>query len=123
MAVKELKIDGVVMPSPALEGVKISREKIWSDDSGRTTSGKFVGTIIGIKIKISISWPTLTTDQAAIIENAVSNTTAFHTIELYEMDGNKHTHTVYFSSPQYGLYSWAAGKEYVDGVSVDAIEQ
>lgn len=121
--IKDLKIDGIVMPCPALEGITISREKLWSDNTGRTTEGRMVGTIISIKTKISIRWPTLSTADAAKIEAVVSSTAAFHTITLTEMDGSEHTHTVYFSSPSYGIYSWREGMQWVTGISVDAIEQ
>ena len=73
ITVSDLYINGVKMPDPALEGVTISREKIWSENTGRTASGKMAGTIIGIKSKISIKWPVLTPAQVATIEGAVSD--------------------------------------------------
>ena len=65
--VTNLTINGVEMPNPAMEGVTISTEKIWSANTGRSASGKMVGTIIATKTTISIKWPALTPEQAAKI--------------------------------------------------------
>ncbi len=40
ITVSDLYINGTKMPDPALEGVTVNREKIWSSNTGRTTSGK-----------------------------------------------------------------------------------
>ena len=71
--VHDLSINGVTMPTPALDGVTISTEKIWSADTGRTGSGKMVGTVIARKTTIKIKWPPMSYQQAALIEQAVSD--------------------------------------------------
>ncbi len=43
-----------------LEGVVISREKIWSANTGRTAAGKMVGTVVAVETTIKIKWPPLT---------------------------------------------------------------
>ena len=40
ITVSDLYINGTKMPDPALEGVTVNREKIWSSNTGRTTSGE-----------------------------------------------------------------------------------
>ena len=122
--VTNLTINGVEMPNPAMEGVTISTEKIWSANTGRSASGKMVGTIIATKTTISIKWPALTPEQAAKIEAAVSNgINPFVPIAYPDMAGNRVTKTVYFGTPTYTLYSWADGVRYVKDVSVEGIEQ
>ena len=123
ITVKNLKIDNVEMPTPALSGVTISEEKIWAADTGRLADGTMAGTIIAVKTKIEIKWPTLSTADAAKIKAAVSGTTPFHTISLTDQTGASKSWTVYFSSPSYTLYSWAEGLDWVTGISVDAIEK
>ena len=123
VTVKTLKIDNVVMPCPALQGVSISEEKIWSSDTGRLADGTMAGTLIAIKSKISIKWPTLSAADAAKIKAKVSSTTPFHTLELMDHTGATKSWQVYFGSPSYSLYSWAPGIDWVTGVSVDAIEK
>lgn len=124
IAVRELKINGVTMPTPALEGLTISTEKIWSSDTGRTSTGKMVGTIVAVKTTISITWPVLTMDQVAVIEAAVSDQDApFVPIQYTDMTGQTVTKTVYFGTPTYTVYSWADGLQYVESVKVEGIEQ
>lgn len=124
ITVSELYIGGVQMPTPALEGVTISREKIWSADTGRTASGRMVGTIVSIKTTVKIKWPPLTMAQAQRIEGAVSDKNhPFTTLTYTDMTGTTVTKTVYFGTPTYTMYSWAKGFQYVEGVSVEGVER
>ena len=123
ITVSDLYIGGVKMPTPAIEGVTVSREKIWSSDTGRTASGKLVGTIVSIKTKVSIKWPSLTMAQVKTIEDAVSTATEFLTIRFTDMTGTTKTYTGYLSSPTYTIYSYADGMQWVNGASVDFVEQ
>ena len=54
ITVSDLYINSKKMPTPALEGVVISREKIWSANTGRTAAGKMVGTVVAVKTTIKI---------------------------------------------------------------------
>ncbi len=121
-AVTDLTINGVVMPQPAAEGVTIATEKVWSANTGRTTSGRMVGSVIARKTTVKLKWPVLTRAQAALIEQAVSGGD-FVPMSYVDMAGNRVTKTVYFSTPSYTLYSWAEGLELVKDVSVEGIEQ
>lgn len=123
VTVTELKINGVVMPTPALQGVTITSEKVWSSDTGRTSSGKMVGTLVAVKSKIAIQWPLLTMEQAAMIEEAVSGSGGFVPMEYTDMTGKTVQKTVYFGSPTYTIYSLADGLQYVLNAAVDGIEQ
>ena len=121
-SVTNLTINGIAMPDPALEGVTIATEKVWSANTGRTASGTMVGSVIARKTTIKIKWPVLTRAQAALIEQAV-NAADFVPVSYLDMGGNRVTKTVYFSTPTYTLYSWANGLELVKNVSVEGIEQ
>lgn len=121
-SVTNLTINGVAMPDPALEGVTIATEKVWSANTGRTSSGQMVGSVIARKTTIKIKWPVLTRAQAALIETAV-NAADFVTISYLDMTGTRVTKTVYFSTPTYTLYSWSNGLELVKDVSVEGIER
>lgn len=124
ITVKDLTINGVTMPSPALQGVTISTEKIWSKDTGRTSSGKMVGTIVAIKATVSIKWAALTPNEVATIEAAVSDAdNPFVPMEYVDMCGNYVRKMVYFGTPTYTSYSWASGLQYVSSVEVSGIEQ
>ena len=121
--ISDLYINGVKMPTPALNGVTISREKIWSANTGRTASGKMAGTIIARKTTLKIKWPTLTMAEAATIEGAVSSGTEFFPVRFTDAGGTTRTLTMYAGTPSYTQYSWANGVQYVVDVAVDLIEQ
>lgn len=124
VTVRELYINGVLMPTPALNGVTISSNKVWSANTGRTTTGKMVGTIVCVKHKIAIKWPPLTEAQAAVIEAAVSDTdNPFVPVQYTDMAGNTVTYTMYFGDVTYTQYSWSEGLRYIMDVAVDGIEQ
>lgn len=122
ITVSDLYINGARMPDPALEGVTISREKIWSSNTGRTTSGRMVGTVVAVKTTLKIKWPPLTPAQAAVIENAVSGG-SFVPVRFTDATGATVTKTMYFGTPSYTVYSWADGVQYIKDVTVDGIEQ
>lgn len=48
------------MPNPVENGVKLSKNKIWSGNTGRDTNGDMTGTIKAIKTKLEIQWEVLT---------------------------------------------------------------
>lgn len=124
ITVSDLYINGKKMPTPALEGVVISREKIWSANTGRTAAGKMVGTVVAVKTTIKIKWPPLTPAQVAVIERAVSDgDNPFVPVKFTDATGVTVTKTMYFGTPTYTVYSWAAGRQYLRDVSVTGIEQ
>lgn len=124
ITVSDLYINGVKMPDPALEGVTVSREKIWSSNTGRTTSGKMVGTVVAVKTTLKIKWPVLTPAQVATIEGAVSDPdNPFVPVKYTDATGATVTKTMYFGTPSYTVYSWANGMQYIKNASVDGIEQ
>ena len=124
LTLKELYIDGVKMPTPALEGVTITPNKIWSENTGRLEqSAAMAGTITAIKRKLEIKWPPLTMAEAAVIDQAVSSLTPFHTLRFTDQAGAAQTMTVYFGDPTYTQYSYSEGYQLIQDVKVSAIEQ
>lgn len=124
ITVSELYINNTKMPTPALEGLTISSEKIWSANTGRTSSGKMAGTIVAIKTTVSIKWPPLTMAEVAVIEAAVSDKdNPFVTMKYTDMTGKTVEKTMYFGTPSYTVYSWANGLQIIKDISVDGIER
>lgn len=124
ITVKELSVDGVQLPTPMLGGISITPNKMWSANTGRLeSSGEMAGTIVAIKQKLEIKWPPLTMEQVRLIEAAVSTLTPFHELEYTDMAGQVKSLTVYFGDPSYTIYSYAAGVQRVNDVSVSAIEK
>lgn len=124
LTVKELYVDGVQLPTPALDGLTITTNKIWSANTGRLeNTGEMAGTIVAIKRKIEIKWPELSMEKVKIIEGAVSSTTPFHELQYTDMTGTAHTITVYFGDPTYTIYAYSPGVQRVREVTVSAIEK
>ena len=121
--ISDLVVNGVTLPAPALNGVTISKEKIWSANTGRTASGKLVGTLIAQKTTIKLKWPPLTLAQAALIQQAVSSNTAFFPVSFTDAGGVRRSLTMYAGTPTYTQYNWIDGLQYVMDVAVDLIEQ
>ena len=68
-----LKINGVVMPTPDKSGISLSKELLWSENSGRIpATGLFVGDIIAEKYKVVFSFSNLTSEQVKMIEDAIT---------------------------------------------------
>lgn len=124
LTVKELYVDGVQLPTPKVEGVTITPNKIWSANTGRLeSSGLMAGTIVAIKHKIEIKWPSLSMTEVQKIEAAVSTLTPFHTLKYTDMAGQTKEITVYFGDPSYTIYSYSPGVQWINDVSVSAIER
>jgi hypothetical protein len=121
--ISDLVVNGVTLPAPALNGVSISREKIWSAATGRTASGKMVGTVIAQKYTLKLKWPPLTMAQAALIQQAVSTGPEFFPVSFTDAGGQRRNLTMYAGTPTYTQYSWKQGIQYVVDVAVELIEQ
>lgn len=124
ITMKKLTVDGVTLPTPALEGVTHSHNKMWSANTGRLEStGEMVGTIVAVKEKFEIKWPDLTPAQAQLIENATAGTTAFHTMEYADYQWTNHSLTVYFGDFTYDLVDNRTGGRTVRNAKISAIEK
>lgn len=119
----QLIIDGVEMPSPVVDGIEVKDEKIWSSDTGRISTGKMVGTVIGIKHTIRITWPRLTAAQAKRIRSAVSSKKSFVVMAYTDIDGERVSKTVYFDTPSFTIHRLWHGEPVITGCTVQGIEQ
>lgn len=109
------------MPLPALEGVTVSREKIWSANTGRSSSGKMLGTIVAVKTTIKVRWPPLTLAEAKKIEKAVAE--EYFAVKLTRNGDKIFEGTMYAGTPSYTVYSMAEGMPYARDMAVDLIER
>lgn len=124
LTVKELYVDGVQLPTPAMDGLTITPNKMWSANTGRLeNSGEMAGTIVAIKQKLEIKWPSMSMADAKIIDAVVSSTTAFHQLKYTDMAGAATELTVYFGDPAYTIHAYSPGIQWISGVSVSAIEK
>lgn len=113
-------IDGITLPP--LKQLQITREKVWSSNTGRAANGEMIGDIVGYKYTLKCTWPILSDEQAKVIDNAVE--TAFFNATFHEPKTNTWiTRTFYAGTPTYDVYSYAQGIKTYSGISVDLIEK
>lgn len=124
LTVKEIYVDGVQLPTPKLEGVTITSNKMWSANTGRLeNSGRMEGTIVAIKRKIQIAWPELSMTEVQTIESAISSVEPFHALKYVDMTGTVCETEVYFGDPSYTIVSYSPGIQRIKDATVSAIER
>ena len=110
------------MPELALNGLSISKNKVWASNTGRAANGNMVGDLIGIKYKLEATWPPLSAQQIATIDNIISN--AFFSVRFIDpAGGSQKTVTCYAGDPVYPVYSYVDGVKTYMGVKVSLIER
>ena len=72
MANTVLWLDGVAMPTPSK--LTITKNKVWSKNTGRSSTGTFIGDIVAIKDKLQIEWKTMSQENSALLDSIVENT-------------------------------------------------
>lgn len=119
-----LYIGGTEVKAPKVGGLTYKAEKVWSNNTGRTASGKMVGTIKCIKRTLSIAWPPLTQTEKELIESLVSDESApFTTIRWIEPDGSSTSMECYFGTPSFTQWDYIGGIWRCTDGKVDAIER
>ena len=113
-----ITIDGVAMPEPKLNGLKISRNKIWSKNAGRGADGTMTGDIIALKWKLEIEFLPLTDAQMVTVEAAVEP--AFFNVTFRSPKTGKNITAGDLTCP---VYTYVGGKPRYVGVTVNLIEK
>lgn len=123
MKITSLTVSGVSFP-PSSE-INYSKNKIWSKNTGRTSTGKMVGSIKAIKKKLEITYNYLTQAQVQKIDAVVSSTTAFHKVKFYDVTSDKEEEfNGYFGDATYPIYGYGYdGNPVVTGYKVSIIEK
>lgn len=124
MTTDVLYLNNIKVATPAENGLSIGRYKTWSENSGRTESGKAIGTIKYQKYKLEIKWDKLTSSQIKQIDDIISNkSNPFVPVKFRNIDGNMKEITCYFGDSVMPVYRYEDGKAVVDGYTLSTIEQ
>lgn len=116
----DIIIDGVTMPTPALSGLTIKKEKIWSNNTGRAADGEMMGDLVAIKYTLEITWPMLSRADVAKIDAAISS--AFFNVTFTDPGSNSRiTKRFYSNTPSYPVYSYVDGVKTYKGVGATLI--
>lgn len=118
MASFVIKANGVTLPAPV--AVRSSNETIWSENTGRSSSGKMVGTIVAQKGTFDVEWGVLTTGEMKTIKDSTAG--EFFTLEITEY-GSTTSMTVYRSALSKELLGYAGGVLYYLRANTSFIQQ
>lgn len=123
MDIKDIKINGHSIPVVDKNGFNITKNKLWSKNTGRTTSGKMVGDITAVKYSLVFSWSSLNGDQVSDLEIAVG-TDAFFPVK-FPKEGTMAvlTKTFYAADMTYDTKFVKDGVTYYSDVKLELIEQ
>ena len=127
-----LKINGVLVAEPALQGVTITEEPVWAPNTGRAQDGRMTGDLVGWKKTVAVTWPPLSFEETALIRRTIMNAGPFFKIQFtndlvanvnLNTGGLADEITVYASSLPRTVYSLAGGYRRHEGVTATFIEQ
>lgn len=112
----DIIIDGVTMPTPALGGLTIKKEKVWSNNTGRAANAEMIGDVIAIKYTLECTWTMLSRADVAKIDAAISP--AFFSVTFTDPGTNTRTTKKFYSNtPSYPVYSYVNGIKTYKGVA------
>ena len=122
--VKALIINGVEFPVK-YDGYTLSRNKIWSTNTGRNNAGNMVGTILAIKNKVEVELVPMTPQKAQILDNVLSDiNNPFPTAKVLYLNGVEKEMTIYTGDVSYHWLSQAIGNGgLITGIKVSCIEK
>lgn len=121
-----LWINGVEMPTPKIGGITISKNKIWSKNTGRNNQGEMVGDIIAIKRKVEIEWGILSPEHMSKIDTQVSRVDLpYITVRYLDEKGSITEIRAYTGDISYPLQSnkYGGNNLRATGVKVSLIEK
>lgn len=117
-----LIINGYQPPAPDENGIEIVKNKIWSKNTGRTTSGLMVGDIIDRKYTLKYTWSKLRQFEVKKLDEAI-NTSAFFPVQFTNNHGEVLTRYFYSDDPLYKQKKYEKnGIKYAD-ISITLIEK
>ena len=110
-----VKYNGILLPPIKSEGLQFSYNKIWSANTGRNNAGEMVGTLIGVKRTLEISFNPLNYSQVNSLRNIINGTKVpFPKVE-YQLNsgesGSFYAYSgdlsgdIYMDTPQKALYT------------------
>lgn len=124
MTYKAVSIKGNELPI-AYNGYKLTKNKIHSVNTGRTNTGKMVGTIIAIKRKAEVTLIPLSPSQADEVDQIVSDIdNMFQEVEMLTTSGKREKVMAYFGDIEYPWVSTVLGDGgIIQGIKFSIIEQ
>lgn len=108
-----------------VKGLKVGKEVIVSDSSGRGADGTMVLDIKASKYKLYVTFRPLTESEAEIVASAIDWTSASDGLEttfINPFTGEEETCYMYTGTPNFEYYRYSENLKIVNDLSVDFIE-
>ena len=119
-----LKINGIQVAEPALEGITESFEDVWGPETGRNIKGTMEGDIVAEKTTVAVKWNTLTYAQASQLAQTLRSAPKFFSLYYFSVTNQAYrTITVYKGTLPFTLYSLNPNAQLYKDISVTFIEQ
>jgi hypothetical protein len=117
-----LWIKGVLVKAPF--SIKISRNKLWSDGSGRSLTGKWLGSIKARKYKLEVAWRQLSDSEADTLVSAIDSADYFTVkfVDPYSRGAYKEI-TCYAGDVDLEVYSYNDKYKTYKGINCSFVEQ
>ncbi len=114
-------INGVLVKAPFK--INITKNKLWSEGSGRSLTGKWLGSIKARKYKLEVAWRQLSDAEAKTISNVI-DADDFFPVKFWDPDTNDYkTITCYSSDPDFDVYSYNEKYKTYKGINCSFVEQ
>lgn len=115
------------MPIPKYDGFKISREKIWSAKTGRSSKGQHNGDLVVKKVTLDMAFPAnLTPSEIKKLmkyANPKNLTNKYCYIQFTNEEGEKETKHFYFGNPSFDAMTFINGKFIWSSIQIQAVER
>lgn len=115
-----IRINGTPIRDPTT--ITIQRNKIWSQGSGRTKAGNWVGDITNVKQRIDLTWSPLTKEDAKKIFNALEPAFVEVTFLDPKTDTFK-TKTFYGGDLSLPIYNYNIEEAVYESLAVSLVEK
>lgn len=124
MEYADIWIDNEKLPPIKKEGLSISREPVWSANTGRGADGIMGGDIVAYKYTLKCSFTNM--DQKTIAKVLRLTKKPFFNVKFLDPEQETDTYktiTMYAGTPTIPVYSFASGMPRYAGVTCDFVEQ
>ena len=118
----KLTINGYTPPATDKGGYKVTENKIWSKNTGRTATGLMVGDIVTRKYSLVLTWSELEGDTVKSIDKAI-NSSSFFDVIFINQRGEELTRSFYSDDPKYDKKVCKNGKVYYSSFTVTLTEK
>lgn len=118
----KLTINGYSPPPVIRGGYSVTKNTIWSSNTGRSANGTMLGDIIARKYTVRAQWNKLTQTQLTSLANSIGSS-AFFPVTFVDEKGAQITKTFYSADPTYTTKKYVNGVAIYENVSIELIEQ